>query len=94
VRLNDIIGGHASVVPQMRFRAELTRAACPELLIDTDDWRIPSLAAWREYLTVKPELGVPSLYYATHVDATGEALEPSDYAALRSVWGRWETDRR
>jgi hypothetical protein len=28
------------------------------------------------------------------VDATGEALEPSDYAALRSVWGRWETDRR
>ncbi|HUQ22611.1 MAG TPA: hypothetical protein VM049_06305 [Gaiellaceae bacterium] len=94
IRLNDIIGGHESVVPQMRFRAELTAAACPELLIDTDDWRIPSLAAWREYLGMKAELGVPSLYYATHVDATGERLEPSDYEALRDVWQRWEASRR
>ena len=90
IRLNDMIGGHGSVVPQMRFRAELTKAACPELLIDTDDWRIPSLAAWREYLGVKAGLGVPSLYYATHIDATGEPLEPSDYEALRDVWARWE----
>jgi hypothetical protein len=42
---------------------------------------------------VKPELGVPSLYYATHVDATGEPLEPSDYEALRRVWERWEAVR-
>ena len=48
-----------SVVPQMTFRAEVTRAQHAELLIDTDDWRIPSLAAWREYLEVKHELGVP-----------------------------------
>jgi hypothetical protein len=88
IRLNDMIGGHASVVPQMRFRAEVTRAAVPELLIDTDDWRVPSREAWREYLGVKADLGVPSLYYATHIDATGEPLEPSDYEALRSVWSR------
>jgi hypothetical protein len=94
IRLNDIIGGHDSVVPQMRFRTEVTRAACPELLIDTDDWRIPSLAAWREYLQVKAELGVPSLYYATHIDQTGEPLEPSDYESLRDVWERWEAVRR
>jgi hypothetical protein len=93
IRLNDMVGGHASVVPQMRFRADVSRAACPELLIDTDDWRIPSLAAWREYLEAKPELGVPSLYYATHVDATGEAFEASDYQLLRSVWNRWQTMR-
>jgi hypothetical protein len=93
IRLNDMIGGHDSVVPQMRFRAEVTRAAAPELLIDTDDWRVPSRAAWREYLAVKADLGVPSLYYATHVDATGEPLEPSDYEALRSVWQRWEAVR-
>ena len=93
IRLNDMIGGHASVVPQMRFRAEVTRAAVPELLIDTDDWRIPSLDAWREYLAVKHELGVPSLYYATHVDMTGEALEPRDYEALREAWERWEAVR-
>ena len=93
IRLNDMIGGHASVVPQMRFRAEVTRAAVPELLIDTDDWRVPTREAWREYLGMKAELGVPSLYYATHVDATGEPLEPSDYEALRSVWNRWEAVR-
>lgn len=89
IRLNDMIGGHESVVPQMRFRADVTRAACPDLLVDTDDWRIPSLAAWREYLEVKPELGVPSLYYATHIDTTGEPLEESDYHLLREVWNRW-----
>jgi hypothetical protein len=94
IRLNDMIGGHDSVVPQMRFRAELTRAALPELLIDTDDWRVPSREAWREYLGVKSELGVPSLYYATHIDATGEPLERADYEALRSVWTRWESVRR
>lgn len=93
IRLNDMIGGHASVVPQMRFRAGVSRAACPELLVDTDDWRVPSLAAWREYLEVKPELGVPSLYYATHVDSTGQALEESDYHLLRSVWNRSQEQR-
>ena len=92
-RLNDMIGGHVSVVPQMRFRADVVRAACPELLVDTDDWRVPSLAAWREYLEVKPELGVPSLYYATHLDATGEALGQEDYHLLRQVWNRYQAMR-
>ena len=41
IRLNDMIGGVRSVVPQMRHRAQVARAACPELLIDTDDWRVP-----------------------------------------------------
>jgi hypothetical protein len=93
IRLNDMIGGVRSVVPQMRHRAKVAVAACPELLVDTDDWRIPSLEAWREYLEVKPELGVPSLYYASHLDATGEALEPEDYAALARSWERWEALR-
>ena len=90
IRLNDMIGGVRSVVPQMRHRAQVALAACPELLIDTDDWRVPSLAAWREYLEVKPELGIPSLYYVSHLDATGEALEPGDYAAIAAAWSRWE----
>ena len=93
IRLNDMIGGHDSVVPQMTFRADVTRAALPELLIDTDDWRIPSREAWREYLAMKHELGVPSLYYATHVDMTGEPLEAGDYDALREAWERWEALR-
>lgn len=93
IRLNDVIGGYSSVVPQMTFRAEVARAAVPELLIDTDDWRMPSREAWREYLAVKHELGVPSLYYATHIDSTGEALDAADYKALRDAWKRWEAVR-
>jgi hypothetical protein len=94
IRLNDVIRtgdvpATTYLVPQMRFRADIARAACPELLIDTDDWCVPDKASWRDFLAVKPELGVPSLYYATHLDATGEELDDDDYAALRSVWAEW-----
>jgi hypothetical protein len=92
IRLNDMLriddGGPAPpIVPQMRYRAAVVRAACPELLIDTDDWCAPSLADWRAYLEVKASLGVPSLYYADALDFTGEAFEDEDYAALRQVFG-------
>ncbi len=91
IRLNDMLriddgAPFPPVVPQMRYRAEVVRAACPELLIDTDDWCVPSLAEWREYLAVKGSLGVQSLYYADALDYTGEAFEPEDYEALRKAW--------
>jgi hypothetical protein len=93
IRLNDMLRiddpGPAHVVPQMRYRAAVAAAACPELLIDTDDWQVPSLEEWRAYLREKAELGVPALYYASRLDATGERLEPEDYAALREVWADW-----
>jgi hypothetical protein len=96
IRLNDMlrlddVGPHPPVVPQMRHRAAVVRAACPDLLIDTDDWAAPDKRSWREYLEAKPELGVPSLYYATHLDVSGEALEDEDYAALRRSWNRWRS---
>jgi hypothetical protein len=94
VRLNDMLRlddpgpiPAAAVVPQMRFRAGVVHAAQPDVLVDTDDWTIPDRATWREYLTAKRELGVPSLYYATHFDVTGEPLEEEDYAALRDLMG-------
>jgi hypothetical protein len=71
----------------MRQRAAIAHAALPDRLVDTDDWTIPDLATWRAYLAAKPELGVPSLYYATHLDLTNEPLEDEDYAALRRVFG-------
>ncbi len=91
IRLNDMLRlgdpeQPESVVPQMRHRAAVARAACPELLVDTDDWCVPSLAAWREYLATKRELGVPALYYADALE-TGERLGPDDYRALRETWG-------
>lgn len=91
IRLNDMLrldeeNPRSPVVAQMRYRAAVVRAACPELLIDTDDWCAPDLTQWREYLAVKGDLGVPALYYTTHLDRTGEALQPADYAALRELW--------
>jgi hypothetical protein len=94
LRLNDIMrlydlrpGAH--VVAHMTHRARVVQAACPDTLIDTDNWAMPDLATWRDYLRVQPALGVPSLYYATHIDQSGEALEPSDYEALRRQWAGW-----
>jgi hypothetical protein len=94
VRLNDMLrlddpGPMPPVVPQMRYRAGVVAAACPDVLVDTDDWCVPDLKTWREYAEAKVELGVPSLYYATHLDWTGEALEPEDYATLRRTWDEW-----
>ncbi len=98
LRLNDMLrlddlGPVPAVLPQMRYRAEVTRAACPELPIDTDDWCVPDLATWRSYLELKPELGVPALYYASHLDATGESLTRHDYEALRRMWTAWRNAR-
>jgi hypothetical protein len=94
VRLNDMLRlddpgplRPETVVPQMRHRARIVHAALPHTLVDTDDWAVPDLATWRAYLEAKPELGVPSLYYATHIDVSGEALEDEDYATLRRVLG-------
>lgn len=91
IRLNDMIriddgAPFPPILPQMLYRAEVVRAACPELLIDTDDWCVPSLAEWRKYLAVKSALGVPSLYYADALDLTGEEFQPEDYEALRKAF--------
>jgi hypothetical protein len=88
IRLNDTVGSEP-VLEQMRFRADVVRAACPELAIDSDDWPMPDKRSWREFLEAKPEIGVPSLYFSSHVDS-GEELDEDDYAAIRRVW---ETSR-
>jgi len=64
VRLNDMlrlkrIQPDTDVVRQMRHRARVAAEACPELLIDTDDWQVPDRAAWRAYARHQPALGVP-----------------------------------
>jgi hypothetical protein len=94
IRLNDLlrledVGPAPRVVPQMRYRADVVRVVCPELLIDTDDWCAPTLDQWREYVDVKPLLGIPSLYYADTLDSTGETLRADDYRALRESWDSW-----
>ena len=91
VRLNDIScpPGVAEIGPEMRLRARIARAACPDALIDTDNWPCPSRQLWREYVVEQPEIGVPSLYYASGIDMSGEHLLPEDYALVRETWSRW-----
>ena len=91
IRLNDMLRlddppPYPSIVPQMRYRASVARAASPHHPIDTDDWCVPDLAVWREYAVLKPQLGVPALYYATHVDLTGEPFGAREYDLLRTTW--------
>jgi hypothetical protein len=94
-RLNDLLrlddpDPFARAVPQMRHRARVAASVEPGMLIDTDDWCMPSLAEWRSYLAVKPELGVPALYYATGIDHSGEPFTDADYEAIAAAWRRWE----
>jgi len=94
VRLNDALrlddpSVASDVVAQMRYRAAVVRAACPDHLIDTDDWCMPSLAAWRAYAAAKPSLGVPALYYATRLDLAGEPFEDDDFELIRRSWAAY-----
>ena len=94
IRLNDALRlddphPDVDIVPQMRHRAAIVAAACPDHLIDTDDWCVPDLATWRAYTALKPELGIPALYYATHLDRTGEPFEASDDALVRDTWATY-----
>jgi hypothetical protein len=93
IRLNDTLRladprPWAAVVPQMVHRARIVRAACPDALIDTDDWAMPDRATFRAYLERQPDLGVPALYYVDRIDLSGESLGEDDYAAIRRAWQR------
>jgi hypothetical protein len=87
IRLNDVNTGR-DVIEAMTRRSRIARIACPSALIDTDNWPMTDRAQWRAYTRVQPDLGVPSLYFATHIDATDEPLEPADYALVREAWDR------
>jgi hypothetical protein len=87
LRLGDIYTHRSdSVISEMTFRATMAGIADPGWLIDTDGWPMPSLAAFREYVAAQPALGVPSLYYVTHLDTTGEAFTADDYTRIRRAW--------
>ena len=84
IRLNDI-NSRRDINQSMTHRARVAAIACPQIIIDTDDWPMPNKEAWRAYTRLQPELGVPSLYYVTHIDSTGEALDAEDYQLIRDA---------
>jgi hypothetical protein len=93
IRLNDINGEH-DVNRAMLHRYRVASIACPNTSIDTDDWPMPDRASWRAYTSLQPELGVPSLYYVTHIDSTGEALDADDYRLIRESWARYREKQK
>jgi hypothetical protein len=89
-RLQDIYTDRRSIVDQMRHRARLARASCPECPIHTDQHPMPCLATWREYMRFQPEIGNPALYYVTGIETTYELITDDDWAMLREVWREYE----
>ncbi len=90
IRLNDI-NIAKDVRRSMTHRAKIAQLACRDAIIDTDNWPIKDKRTWRSYMQLQPELGVPSLYYATHIDSTQEPLDDDDYALIRDTWAAYRT---
>ena len=90
IRLNDV-NMDSDVNQAMQLRARIVQIACPQAIIDTDNWPMRNRATWRRYLHLQRELGVPSLYYATHIDTSLEPLTEKDYALIRQVWSAYRT---
>jgi hypothetical protein len=89
LRLGDLYGSSRSVVERVLFRARMARLSNPGWLIHMDGWPISDLAALREYVQLQPSDGVPSLYYATCIDTTGERIEAEDFQLIRTAWIRY-----
>lgn len=88
IRLNDVNTGRP-VCEQMIHRAKLVKAVMPDRLIDTDNWPMPTKAAWLAYVRIQPELGIPSLYYLWHMDNSPEAITDEDLDTVRACWAKW-----
>jgi len=86
LRLNDISYLQRGVCEIMRHRQRLALIACPDWLIDCDNSSAPTHEEWLEYMMLQPELGVPSLYFITGVDGTGEPIPLEDWQRIPSVW--------
>jgi hypothetical protein len=91
IRLNDVLerdvdGVMVPVVDQLRFRHQVASRVLPAHPIDTDQWPMPSKSEWLGYVAEQATLGIPALYYAESIDATGEAIDAGDLAIVARSW--------
>ncbi len=89
VRLNDI-NTSSNINNAMIHRAKVAKLACPNLLIDTDNWPMPNKKAWEDYMDIQPELGVPSIYYLTSIDNSKEAIDEEGLSKLKNMITRYK----
>ncbi|MBI3978634.1 MAG: hypothetical protein HY331_10670 [Chloroflexi bacterium] len=98
IRLNDVASSDqpCSYVASMVDRARVAVAACPDALVDCDNWPSPNRATCLEYLESQPDIGVPSLYYASgvcwqdiHGGLVDEPFRWEDYSRIAATWARY-----
>jgi len=89
LRLNDIFTDRNSVVELMFHRAKVAKIAGRYWLIDMDNWPVPTREALMEYLQAQPQMGIPSLYYATHTDLSQEKFTRKDYRLIAEIWKKY-----
>ncbi|SKA85351.1 Glycosyl hydrolases family 31 [Clostridium sp. USBA 49] len=89
IRLNDV-NTSADINNAMLHRARVAKAACPSLVIDTDNWPMPNKKAWLDYIKLQPELGVPSLYYIDLIDNSKEEITEEEHKVIRKAWDAFE----
>lgn len=76
IRLHDTVSVETDVFAAMKARADLTHAALPDILIDTDNWILGDYQKWMNYTIHSHHLGVPCIFYAErYVQAMNEAAE-------------------
>lgn len=87
LRLGDIYTGEIdNVNKEMLYRHAMAKIANPNWVIDMDGWPFPSLEAMRNYVKIQMEYGIPSLYYATHLDTTAEAIPDDIFKIIKEKW--------
>ncbi|NJD03737.1 MAG: hypothetical protein FIA99_14335 [Ruminiclostridium sp.] len=92
LRLNDIHHADERIIKRMTHRARVAGIACPDWLIDTDNWPIPNRKTWMEYMREQPKLGIPSLYYIDYIDISGEKITDDDYEEIRRIWDKYKKE--
>jgi hypothetical protein len=95
VRLHDM--GHVApdIFDAMEARAQLSRAALPGKLIDTDDWVHTNYDMWLRYTSGSRRIGVPCIFYAEHFMLNWKA-EPATKLIpiedLKRIAQAWRSD--
>lgn len=95
IRLGDTYcHTHDSILNQMSFRYKMAKIADKDWLIDMDGWPMPSVTALKEYADSQVKYGVPSLYYATHIDTTGEKIPQEVWAHIKKLWDQYNYQKK
>jgi hypothetical protein len=69
------------------------RAACPEMPVDTDGWRLPGQRHLAAYARAAPDLGVPALYYAGRMDLGTDLIDETTWSVLADSWRAYRVAR-